>query len=78
MIHDGDREIMLNDQGHLIFATLSPEGYAEHSRAKLIAPTRQQLNKRGGVTWAHPAIANGYIFARSDEELICAPLMAKQ
>ncbi len=50
-IRDGDREIMLNDQGHLIFATLSPEGYTEHSRAKLIAPTLKQLNRRGGVVW---------------------------
>jgi len=78
IIRDGDREIMLNDQGHLIFATLSPTGYAEHSRAKLIAPTRMQLNKRGGVTWSHPAIANGYIYARSDKELVCASLMAEQ
>ncbi len=75
--HDGDREIMFNDQGELIFATVSPEGYQEHSRTKLIAPTRQQLNRRNGVTWAHPAIANGYIFARSDKELVCAPLMAR-
>jgi outer membrane protein assembly factor BamB len=78
IIRDGDREIMLNDQGHLIFASLSPTGYTEHSRTKLIAPTRMQLNKRRGVTWSHPAIANGYIFARSDKELVCAPLMAKQ
>jgi outer membrane protein assembly factor BamB len=78
IIRDGDREIMLNDQGYLIFASLSPTGYTEHSRTKLIAPTRMQLNKRRGVTWSHPAIANGYIFARSDKELVCAPLMAKQ
>jgi outer membrane protein assembly factor BamB len=76
-IRNGDREIMLNDQGHLIFATLSPEGYTEHSRAKLIAPTLKQLSRRGGVVWAHPAIANGHIYARSDKELICASLMAE-
>lgn len=69
-----DREILFNDQGDLIFATLSPEGFQEHSRAKLIAPTRLQLNRRGGVTWAHPAISNGMIYARSDEELVCASL----
>ncbi|MFK8111292.1 MAG: PQQ-binding-like beta-propeller repeat protein [Rubripirellula sp.] len=74
-MRDGRREIMLNDQGELIFATVDPDGYHEHSRAKLIAPTRMQLNKRGGVTWAHPAIANGFIYARSDKELVCASLM---
>ena len=74
IIKNGDREIMFNEQGQLISATLSPQGYTEHSRAALIAPTRQQLNRRGGVTWAHPAIAGGHIYVRSDKELVCAPL----
>ncbi|WP_246114312.1 PQQ-binding-like beta-propeller repeat protein [Rubripirellula tenax] len=74
-IRDGDREIMQNDQGELIFATLSPAGYQEHSRTKLLAPTRKQLPKRGGVTWSHPAIANGHIYARNDNELMCASLL---
>ena len=70
----GDDEIMLNDQGELIFATLSPQGYTEHSRTKLLDPTRRQLPRRNGVTWAHPAIADGYIYARSDEKLVRASL----
>ncbi len=74
IIQHGDDEIMLNDQGELIFATLSPEGYTEHSRTKLIAPTLKQLRQRGGVTWSHPAIADGYIYVRSDEELVSASL----
>ena len=73
-IRDGDREIMLNDRGELIFATLAPDGFHEQSRANLIAPTRKQLNKRGGVVWSHPAIADGYIYARSDVELVRASL----
>lgn len=73
-IRDGDREIILNDQGELIFGKLSRDGFAEQSRTKLIKPTRMQLNKRGGVVWSHPAIADGHIFARSDEELVCASL----
>ena len=68
---------MFNDQGELIFAELSPEGFAEISRAKLIAPTRKQLNRRGGVTWSHPAIADGNIFIRNDKELLCASLKAQ-
>ncbi len=73
IIKNGDREIMFNEQGQLISASLSPAGYVEHSRAALIAPTRQQLNRRDGVTWAHPAIADGHIYVRSDKELLCAP-----
>lgn len=74
IFRDGDREIMLNDRGELIFTNLTPSGFVEHSRTKLIAPTRLQLNKRDGVVWSHPAIANGHIYARSDKELVCASL----
>lgn len=77
IIRHGDREIMLNDQGYLIYANLVPSGYAEQSRTKLLAPTRFQLNRRGGVTWSHPAISDGYIYTRSDSELVCASLLAK-
>jgi hypothetical protein len=58
----------------LIIATLSPTGYEEISRAKLIAPTRVQLGQRGGVCWSHPAYADRHVFARNDEEIVCASL----
>lgn len=74
IIRNGDREIIQNENGELISATLSPEGIAIHSRAKFIDPTREQLNRRGGVVWSHPAIANGHLYARNDEQLICVPL----
>lgn len=73
-LRDGDREIMLNDQGELIFANLNPSGYQELSRTKLLDPTLRQLPRRNGVTWSHPAIANGVIYARSDNELVAASL----
>ncbi len=76
-IHDGDREIIQNDQGELIFAKLDPEGFHEISRAKLLDPTLKQLPRRGGVTWSHPAIANGFIYARNDQELMCASLLSE-
>ncbi len=75
-IRHGNREIMFNDQGELIFAELSAAGFTEQSRAKLIDPTRKQLNRRAGVTWSHPAISDGYIYIRNDNELICASLRA--
>ncbi len=71
---DGDREIMFNDQGELIFGKLTPSGFEIDSRAQLIPPTRIQLNRRNGVTWAHPAIAAGVIYARNDESLVAASL----
>ena len=74
IIRDADREIMLNDQGDLIFARLASDSYHELSRTHLIDPTKVQLSRGKGVVWAHPAIAGGFIFARSDEELVCCPL----
>lgn len=73
-IRNGDDEIMLNDQGELLFTTLSEDGIEIRSRSKLIAPTLQQLKRRGGVVWSHPAIADGMIYARNDKELVCASL----
>ncbi|QDT12955.1 PQQ-binding-like beta-propeller repeat protein [Stieleria marina] len=74
IIQNGSREIIQNENGELMSATLSPQGIEIHSRAKFIKPTRKQLNRRGGVVWAHPAIADGHLYARTDSELICLPL----
>lgn len=75
-VRNGDRVWMFNERGELIIARLSPKGYEEISRAKLLEPTLGQLNQRGGVCWAHPAYAHQSIFARSDRELVCASLKA--
>lgn len=72
-----DEVWIFNERGELIISDLSPKGYREISRAKLIKPTKVQLRKRGGVCWSHPAYANGHVFARNDEELVCASLKAK-
>ncbi|HEY2892590.1 MAG TPA: PQQ-binding-like beta-propeller repeat protein [Pirellulales bacterium] len=74
MVKNGDRMWMFNERGELLIARLSPSGYEEISRAKLIEPTRVQLGQRGGVCWSHPAFANRHVFARNDEELVCASL----
>jgi outer membrane protein assembly factor BamB len=77
-IQNGDIIYMFNEQGELLTANLSAEGFHEISRAKLIEPTHEQLNRSGeGVTWAHPAFAYKHVFVRSDKELICADLSEK-
>ena len=76
MVKNGGRMWMFNERGELIIATLSPQGYEQISRAKLIAPTKVQLAQRGGVCWSHPAFAHKHVFARNDEELVCASLAA--
>lgn len=71
-IQHGDKTWMFNEHGELLISQLSPDGFKEISRAKLIEPTREQLPR--GVTWSHPAFANKHVFIRNDERLVCADL----
>lgn len=75
-VQNGERTWMFNERGQLIIGKLSPTGYKEISRARLLEPTLDQLGDRGGVCWAHPAYANRHVFARNDKEIVCASLAA--
>jgi len=74
MVGNGDKIWMFNEYGELIISELSPDGYKEISRAKLIEPTKGQLER--GVCWAHPAFAYRHVYARNDNEIVCADLSA--
>jgi outer membrane protein assembly factor BamB len=63
-----DRVVICNEQGELIFAKLSREGFEKFSWAKMIAPT-QPIQRRMTV-WSQPAFAMQSVFARNDGELI--------
>lgn len=63
---DSDRAIMLNAEGELVLARLSPKGYSEQSRTKIV-----------GSTWAHPAFAGSRVYARSDTEIVCVELVSE-
>ena len=76
-VRNGDKVWMFNEKGDLIISMLSPEGFHEISRAKLITPTAGQLRKRRPVCWTHPAFANRHVYVRNDNELVCADLSAK-
>ncbi len=78
MVRHEDKIWMFNERGELIISKLSPEGFHEISRTKLIEPTKGQLNQRGGVCWSHPAFAYKHIYIRNDEELVCADLSVKK
>jgi hypothetical protein len=71
-----DRVVICNEQGEIIFATFSPEGYRELSRGKLIEPTAPIPPNRMTV-WSHPAFADRSVFARNDGELIRVDLSAR-
>ncbi|MDY0170214.1 MAG: PQQ-binding-like beta-propeller repeat protein [Thermoguttaceae bacterium] len=78
LIRNHDRTWLFNERGELIIARLTPAGFDEISRAKLIDPTLEQLRRRDGVTWSHPAFAHRHVFARNDKELVCADLSAAE
>lgn len=70
---NGDQTFLFNEHGELILAELSPQGYREISRTRVIMPT-QGVEGLRPVTWAHPAYANRHAVVRNDEELISVSL----
>jgi len=72
IVKNGGRFFLFAENGDLIITTLSPSGPKETSRCKLLTPTLSYQGR--DVAWAHPAFANGHIFARNDKELVCADL----
>ena len=72
------REWIFNEHGELIIAELSPEGYKQISRGKLVNRTPFGMPSHiGGVTWAHPAFAYKHAIVRNDGQLVAADLSAE-
>jgi outer membrane protein assembly factor BamB len=67
-----DHFFLFTEEGNLILADLSPMGYKELGRAKIIEPT--QANSGRQVVWCHPAFANKCVFVRNDKEIVCVSL----
>ncbi|HUE84849.1 MAG TPA: PQQ-binding-like beta-propeller repeat protein [Vicinamibacterales bacterium] len=76
LVKNGDRYFINTDRGELVIAKLSPSGFHEISRTKLIEPTHPYARRRelGAVHWSHPAYANKHIFVRNDREILKASL----
>jgi outer membrane protein assembly factor BamB len=72
--HEG-RFFLFSETGHLVIAKLSPKGYEEISRAKILEPTQTAFGR--DVVWSHPAFASRCVFARNDKELVCVSLAAE-
>lgn len=75
IVRHGDRYVINNDRGELIFARLTREGYGEIDRTPLIEPTSPASRRElGAVHWSHPAYANRHIVVRNDREIVRANL----
>jgi hypothetical protein len=72
LIKHADRYFLANELGELIIAKLTPKGYEEISRAKLLEPTNTDARRK--VVWSHPAFANKSVYMRNDVELVCVSL----
>ena len=87
-----DRFFVYNENGDLIIARFTPEGYVELDRTHVLKPTSRtgygptragsRARRRHGqsdrlVNWAHPAFANRHVVVRNDEEIIRVSLDAE-
>lgn len=68
----GDRFFLFGENGDLVIARLTPEKYDEVSRTHLLDPVGVGLGR--SVVWSHPAYADRCVFARNDQEIVCASL----
>jgi outer membrane protein assembly factor BamB len=69
LVWAGDRALILNEDGDLFVARLSPEKFESVSKSKAFRPK--------GRLWAHPAFADGCMFVRDDDTVACVPLTAR-
>jgi outer membrane protein assembly factor BamB len=69
---DGERYWLFTENGDLIIARLTSEGYEELDRAHLIEPTNNAFGR--DVVWCMPAFANKRMVVRNDQEIICVDL----
>lgn len=72
IVKNGDRYFLFAETGELVIAKLSPKGYEEVGRAKLVDPTGAAFGRK--VVWSHPAFANKCVYARNDKEIACYSL----
>jgi outer membrane protein assembly factor BamB len=75
LVKNGERFWMFNEHGELLIAMLSPQGYEEIDRAKVIDPTNVAFGRE--VVWSPPAWANHRVYLRNDKECICVDLSAE-
>ncbi len=76
-VSQGDQVWGFNEIGELLLGKLTPEGYIDQGRVKVIDPVKISPNPRNGVTWAHPAFSGNHIFVRSDSRLLCLEIGIK-
>ena len=66
-----DTHNILNENGEMIIAEVTPKGYSERGRTQVIEPSN---TTNAGITrsmvWSDPAFANRTLFVRIDNKLV--------
>ena len=60
----GDRLLIVRERGEMILAPASPDGFKPIVRAQVLQ----------GTVRAYPALADGYVYLRNDDTLVCLDL----
>lgn len=69
IVRNGDNFWMFNELGELLITRLTPTGYTEIDRVRVIDQTNNAFGRE--VVWSMPAFANRRIYVRNDREIIC-------
>jgi outer membrane protein assembly factor BamB len=72
IVKNGDRFFFFAETGHLVIGKLTPKGYEEIDRAKVIDTTNKAWGRN--VVWCAPAYADKKAYIRNDKEIICIDL----
>ncbi len=72
---DGSLYLYGEESATVVKAAATPAGFKEEGRFTL--PALGKLNNKKGKHWAHPVIANGKLYMRDNEMLMCFDLVGK-
>ncbi|HEY1191431.1 MAG TPA: PQQ-binding-like beta-propeller repeat protein [Gemmata sp.] len=75
IVKNGDRFFFFAETGDLVIGKMTPKGYEEISRAKILDQTNNAFGRK--VVWCQPAFADKKMYVRNDKEIVCVDLAAK-
>jgi outer membrane protein assembly factor BamB len=74
LVQNGWRSFIFTENGELILAKLSKDGFEERGRMQVLEPTSECFGRP--VVWSHPAFAWQSMVARNDKEIVRVNLAA--
>ncbi len=72
LVRQGGRVWFFTEKGDLVLGKLSPAGYEELARTKVIEPTGRAFGRK--VVWCGPAFADKAMYVRNDKEMVAVDL----